>query len=166
MRQAWLRTNRRAVAAGLLLPAILLVAALVGLLGPFGPAVRWISAGVVLVSLAMAACLIWMMRLPRLAYQDGWLLVYMSSTVPERVPIDAVECFFLGQAPSLMPEREGEKAARTRAIVVRLAESAEQYRERQVRPALGQWCAAVNCSFSRRISCGSIGSHQVPRIVM
>jgi len=50
-----------------------------------------------------------------------------------------VECFFLGQAASMLPGR-GHQQTRVAAVVVRLAESAEDWKQRDVKPALGSWC--------------------------
>jgi hypothetical protein len=161
MREPWLQGNRRALAAGLVVPLLLLVAGLICLLGPFAVVVRWIGGGVLIAAGLLAASLVWMMFTPRLAYEDGWLLVYLSSTVPERVPIDHVECFFLGQAASLMP-REAGSAAKTRAVVVRLAEAARDYQFRSVRPSLGQWCDGYITI--RGTWCEPIDSHLMRRL--
>jgi hypothetical protein len=55
------------------------------------------------------------------------------------VPIDAVEVFFLGQGASELPNLRGREPE-TQNVVVRLAESATEWKHRDVRPALGQWC--------------------------
>jgi hypothetical protein len=92
-----------------------------------------------LVALVRSARLISLLRQPRLAYHDGKLLVYLRSGQPIAVPIDVVECFFLGQAPSLLPGKQHEQTDAA-AVVVRLAEAAREWSERQVKPALGKWC--------------------------
>jgi hypothetical protein len=138
MRETWVRSNTRAVAVGLVLPALLLIAGLVCLLFFGTPVVKWLGIGIIVAAGLLTITLLWLMRLPRLGYEDGWLLVYLSSTMPERVPIDVVECFFLGQSLSLVVP--GRKAAvPARAIVVRLAESAAEWQNRPTRPALGEW---------------------------
>ena len=77
-------------------------------------------------------------RSPRLAYQDEPLLVYLQNLEPIRVPIEIVECFFLGQAPSLVG-RDREKSE-NKTVVVRLAEAASQWRHRDVWVRWGHWC--------------------------
>jgi len=140
MPQPWLRSNRRAIAAGFAVPVVLTVVGVVIALLPL----QWWRLLAIL-PLGLAALISWslwrLLRQPRLAYEDGFLLVYLAgSFVAERVPIDAVECFFLGQAPSLLPQPTETPPARTQAIVIRLAESAREWHHRQVRRELGQWC--------------------------
>ncbi len=89
-------------------------------------------------ALSVVAIVYWM-RLPRLAYESGHLLVYLRTFAPLRVPIDIVECFFMGQGPSRIAGPEG-KEAETTTIVVRLSESAAEWRHVDVRPELGHWC--------------------------
>ena len=79
------------------------------------------------------------LRRPRLAYADGCLIVYLRSDGPVRVPVDIVECFFLGQSPSLLPGRKYERTE-TSSVVVRLAERAADWQRFDVKPALGKWC--------------------------
>jgi hypothetical protein len=141
MQKPWLRSNRRAIAAGFVVPAVLVVIAVVLAILPWN---WWRFTAVV--PLIVAVVITWslwrMMQQPRLAYDNGFLLVYVSGTfAPERVPIEIVECFFLGQAPSLLPQpTESSKPAQSQAIIVRLAESAREWHQRPVRRELGQWC--------------------------
>ncbi len=86
----------------------------------------------------MIVLLAWQSRQPRLAFEPGHLLVYLRSGRPYRVPIEIVECLFLGQAPSRLPSKRHE-STKTATVVVRLAERAESWRERDVKPALGSW---------------------------
>ena len=79
------------------------------------------------------------MRLPRLAYERGEMLVFLDSAQPTRVPIDIVECFFLGQGDSNLPKLAGREPE-TQNVVVRLAESAPDWKHRDVKPAFGHWC--------------------------
>lgn len=82
---------------------------------------------------------IWQMcwlRTPRLAYVPGHLLVYLRGLRPIRVPIGCVECFFLGQAPGLLGQRQ---EVRSSAVVVRLAESATEWKQIPVATPLGTW---------------------------
>lgn len=143
MPEVWLRANRRALLLGMLLPALLLVAS-GWLLGVSLLAEMWIGWTVVaalglLIGAYVAIQLFFWMRIPRLAYENEQLLVYLDSATPTRVPIEIVECFFLGQGASELPKLEG-KEPETANVVVRLAESAREWRHRDVRPNLGHWC--------------------------
>ncbi len=137
MREVWLSGNQRAIAVALIVPVLLAAGGgAVWLLTSQWP---WhvFAAALVLAGLVCGGSLLVLWRTPRLAYHKGELLVYLRSSLPDRVPIEHVECFFLGQGPSLMTKaHEG----RARTIVVRLAEAAEQFRQRPVKASLGQWC--------------------------
>lgn len=143
MPEVWLRTNRRALLVMMILPGVLLLASAVGL--------AWslltrqhalISVPIALVVLLLAwlfvsLALAW--KSPRLAYESGELLVYLKPGPPTRVPIDIVEVFFLGQGASELPKLAGREPE-TQNIVVRLAESATEWKHRDVPPAIGHWC--------------------------
>ena len=81
---------------------------------------------------------------PRVAYQQGELLLFLRTRRPIHLPVSVVECFFLGQTDSMLAAardaESGEEVAKTRAIVVRLAEAATDWHQRDVRPELGRWC--------------------------
>jgi len=81
----------------------------------------------------------WQLQRPRLAYRAGQLRVYQRWGPPLRVPIQAVECFFLGHGPANLPGRQLAKAE-TANVVVRLAERATEYSKRRVFPLWGRWC--------------------------
>jgi len=143
MAEVWLRPNRRALMLGLLLPALLLLGGgwLLAVALWSGLWIGWsvLAAVVMLVGLGLGLQLVFWMRVPRLAYENQHLLVYLESAVPTRVPIEIVECFFLGQGSSELPKLEG-KDPETANVIVRLAESAKDWRHRDVRPTLGHWC--------------------------
>ena len=80
---------------------------------------------------------------PRLAYHSGQLLVYLRPGRPIQVPIDIVECFFLGQGDSFLgrsPFDSNSTSKQTSTVVVRLAEAAREWKQIEVQPALGHWC--------------------------
>jgi len=142
-RETWLSSNRRAFAAALLLP-VLLAAGSGGLLLAVDPLPWRIAAGVVgVLSLLVIIPLALLAQQPRLAYHDWHLLVYLGAARPFRLPVDVVEVFFLGQAPSMVsPEGDpfDDQGPTTSTIVVRLAEKADEWQKRDVRPMLGHWC--------------------------
>ena len=137
--QCWLRPNLRALWLGAVVPTILAVAGLAMASGLAGRgAVRWIGCLVALVGVIPLAAILYSVRLPRLAYQNGSLLVYLRSSGPTPVPIDAVECFFLGQAAGRIPHPAGQRV-KASTVVVRLAEAAKEWHGFAVKPAWGEW---------------------------
>jgi hypothetical protein len=143
MPEIWLRNNRRALVVGMILPglwlAIALAAAGIALATAQSPWIVVLAAALALPPLWLLAGLAYALSRPRLAYENGELLVYLELAQPTRVPIDAVEVFFLGQGASELPNLRGREPE-TQNVVVRLAESATEWKHRDVRPALGQWC--------------------------
>ena len=140
--EIWLRTNTRALLLGMIPPALLALVGAVLLAGWIGAPPSWLRAtgGVLLAAGAAAVlALAWHLRQPRLAYDDGHLLVWLRSGQPIRVPIEAVECFWLGQAPSFLPGKRHEQTE-TAALVIRIAERAVEWRQQLVKPQLGKWC--------------------------
>jgi hypothetical protein len=140
--EVWLRTNVRALAFGMAPPAAIGSIGLLLIVG-LGSAetpgwLRGIGWALVALGLATIAILAWQMRQPRLGYRDGELLVWLRSGGPIRVPIDVVEGFLLGQAPSLLPGRH--RASETATLVIRLAQRAEAWQRQEVKPQLGKWC--------------------------
>lgn len=101
----------------------------------------WTSVLTLLLCTYLIGLSAWLLFRPRLAYRDGQLLVYLRMGGPIAVPIEVVECFFLGQGPALLPPTvDVAGRAETATVVVRLAEAAQSWKQREVRPALGQWC--------------------------
>jgi hypothetical protein len=143
MREVWLRTNRRALLLGLILPGAWLAAALFSLWLSVSSGQPWLVSAVCLL---LAAPPLWMLlglayalTRPRIAYAPGELLVFVEMHRPTRVPIEIVECFFLGQGASELPKLGGREPE-TANVVVRLAESATEWKHRDIKPAFGQWC--------------------------
>lgn len=144
MPEVWLRTNRRALQLGAILPGLILIAAVAGACYWFskngaGSWFAWLHVLFAIGSAYLLLALLWLMNQPRLAYQAGKLLVFLGDRAPTEVPIDVVEVFFLGQGPSNLPPVAG-KEPETQNIIVRLAESAKEWEHRDVRPSHGMWC--------------------------
>jgi hypothetical protein len=94
-------------------------------------------------------------RTPLLVLDDTSLVVRMDWAVPEKIPIEYVECFFLGEGQTELPAGAG-RSAKTRTVVVRLAETARQYRDRPVPHWLGRWkdgYITVNGAWCEPITC-------------
>jgi hypothetical protein len=142
MREIWLHTNRRAILLGMLLPGSIAVsgAALAVASWQLGAGRWWTAAGMVcaLGGLLALASLAWWLSVPRLAYEAGELLVFVDRREPIRVPIDIVECLFLGQGPSFLPDLAGREPE-TANVIVRLAESAAEWKHRDVSPRIAHW---------------------------
>jgi hypothetical protein len=143
MPEVWLRNNRRALLAGMIVPGLWLAIALAaaGIALATGQSWPLIAFAVVLAlpPLWMLGGLAYAMSVPRLAYESGELLVYLDLSQPARLPIEIVEVFFLGQGPSELPKLAGREPE-TQNVIVRLAESATEWKHRDVRPAIGHWC--------------------------
>lgn len=143
MPEVWLRTNRRALLLGLILPALL---SLVGvLLAALTVSQQWhwslhiVAGGIVVAALFLTGNILWLASQPRLAYEPDSLLVYLESREPVRVPVEVVECFFLGQGSSELPKIAGVEPE-TSNVIVRLAERAKDWHHRDTKPAIAHWC--------------------------
>ncbi|HEY2827649.1 MAG TPA: hypothetical protein VGJ04_08625, partial [Pirellulales bacterium] len=90
------------------------------------------------VGLILLGVIVLQMKLPRLGYADHKLLIYLQSGRPIRVPVEVVECFFLGRGTGQVPGSEGSALA-VRNLMMRIADKATDYREREVKPTLGSW---------------------------
>ena len=143
MRESWLKPNRRVILLGMIAPALLLLLGLaLVLLLPRNGAWQigyWIGWPLVVCAAVAIGVLLNLLRQPRLGYANGELLVYLRRAAPVRVPIDVVECFFLGHGPSLMSSTAARELETT-TIVVRLAEAATEWHTVDVLPRLGHWC--------------------------
>jgi hypothetical protein len=91
------------------------------------------------VALWMVGVMVYAMMRPRVGYEARELLVFLEPTKATRVPIEIVEVFFLGQGPSELPRLNGREPE-TQNVIIRLAESAVDWKHRDVRPAIGHWC--------------------------
>ena len=143
MAESWLKTNRRALLLGMIPPAAVSAMGVGGLAWAIATGQ---SAVVHLIVVIIAVAPLWLVgqvlyvaTQPRIGYEVGELLVFVEPARPTRVPIDLVECFFLGQGASELPKLNGREPE-TQNVVVRLAESAAEWKHRDVRPAFGHWC--------------------------
>lgn len=119
------------------MPGIIAAGSLVGVFSGFMVA-RIASWLLLCLAVVLLALIVWWMRQPRLAFDGGILLVYLRAGGPYRVPIDAVECFFLGSGPLKLSDQI-DAPYRTVNLIVRLAEKATDWADRPVKPALGRW---------------------------
>ena len=142
MRKILLRSNRRIGAAGLLVAIALSGLAACLLLIP-----NMVSkfASVVVVVLACVVFALWYRYAsgPRLEITEDELWVYVvGRSKPFRIPIDAVEVFFIGQgavAGTEPGQPHGYRGAVAANVIIRLAESAVDWHHRDVNLQLGVW---------------------------
>jgi hypothetical protein len=142
MPETWILPNRRALALGVLLPAALLAAALgCFVVGQMQGSWLWrgTAIAVAVVGLLFLGILWRLLRQPRVAYQNGEVLVHGGLAEPLRVPVEVVECFFLGQAGGMIPDAQGREAE-VRTVIIRLAESATDWHHRDLKAAFAHWC--------------------------
>jgi hypothetical protein len=145
MAAVWVRSNRRALVWGMIVPATL---ALIGLAvaawmlaAANGQPNYWLLIPAVLVGVGVLGllALVREMLRPRLSYADGHLRVHLGNGPPEKVPIEFVECFFRGQGSSMVKDHSGHEPE-VATVIVRIAERAADYKHRDVKAALGHWC--------------------------
>lgn len=174
MRETWLHANPKAVWPLLLVPTLLVVGGLGGaawcVFQNAGP-VAWTAAGVCLLAGATPWVTLWRWsRLPRLAYEEGELLVFLDKAIPERVPIEVVECFFRGTGETLLPGAKGD-VVKTSTIIVRLAEAAGEWHARASRHSIGAWadgyitlrgtwCEPITPDLLRRLNARLVLAHR------
>lgn len=141
MSKTLLRGNQRigyllgSLAGGVLLAGLLMASAL-----PQGWRLSLtVIAGLAATGLAVGA---WLCLGPRLGIDDQGVLVYLRLGTPIRVPLSAVEVFFIGQGavaggdPGQPVDYEGAVAAN---VIVRIAEGAGPWHQRDIPLALGVW---------------------------
>jgi hypothetical protein len=141
MAEVWLRPNRRVLVLGMILPGIIFVIGLIHLWGARSeakwalPQVGWALSIVGAIPLGL---LISFSVRPRLAYQRGELLVYLRSNKPISVPVEYIECCFVATGAGQIPTA-GSGQIPVRNLVLRVAERAKEFQNREVKRALGRW---------------------------
>lgn len=141
-RQVLLSNNRRA--AGMLLglatlPTLVGATGLVWAISQRSSLAGGAAGGLCLVG-TVSLWLAWRWwRMPRLALIGESLEVHLRRGEPWLVPVEIVECFFLGQAPSTLRDQRGQEME-SRNVVVRLAERASSWHQQDTERALGRWC--------------------------
>jgi hypothetical protein len=143
MPEVWLRTNIRPYLPAAALCALLVIAggltAADAVGGGWPVWLRTLGAVVAGVGLIALCALAWIIRRPRLAYQDGNLLVQVHHGRRDRVPLAAVECFLLGRGPAYL-SRHRDLDGQVATVIVRLSPKQQEFAYRDVDPRLGAWC--------------------------
>lgn len=140
--EIWLRPNRRALLVAAVAPLLLVVLGLavaLDLLVEAPGVARVMAAVLAFAGVLLLAVLGWYAAQPRLAYDGRHLLVFLRPGGPIAVPIETIECFFLGSGLRELPGRQG-KEVQVSQLAVRLAERATEWAQVDVKPALGKWC--------------------------
>ena len=141
MTECWLKPNRRptyvALAIGLLV--VLISGVGITLAWRNGSTIGLLFASFGLTAGGVCCLTCWFaLRRARVTYFDGSLFVHDGSQSPVSVPIDVVEVFFLGSGPAIHDEA-GDSGPRTANVVIRIAESANQWHQGELAPAVGKW---------------------------
>jgi hypothetical protein len=143
MPETWLRTNTRLFWVAAVWPVLFALAGLPLVTGLFGMLQSSWLCGLGWLMLGFAGCglsfLAWQARRPRLSREGAFLLVYLRGGAPIRVPLNVVEGFLMGQGPSFLPGQRGSGAV-VKTIVIRLAESAAEWAQLEVKLEFGSWC--------------------------
>ena len=134
--EVWLRGNVRP-AVGLACLAVGVFASGLALMLACGPPAwtMWLAAAVAITVAAIAALLVWSASRPRLERRGTVLRLRLAPYAAHDVPLDAVECVFLGSQPIGREDADVHRL-RVGTLVVRFAERATECRER---PTFGPW---------------------------
>ena len=81
--------------------------------------------------------MLFQLRRPRVAFENGHVLFYLRSGKPIGVPVEIVESFFAGQGPAHLPVVSNQP--RTVNLVARLSHAIPEWAEQTVKLALGTW---------------------------
>jgi len=144
--EIWLRGNQRLLGVGLIAPLVL--ASLGGiclLLSSNAESTSPVFFILGITALALAVILggliLWVGRLPRVGYDSSAreVVLYLPGPTPYRIPLEIVECFFLGSGITQIPGQPS-RDVQTKNIVVRLAERAEDWHRRDLTLSIGKWC--------------------------
>ncbi len=139
--RVWLRGNPlpgRLVAAAFGLTGALLVS--VAILWPLGGASRLMVGGLATLLFLLGGGWLMVAMRPRVASGCRRILVRLAPLRMEVVPLEAVECFFLGSR--LEPPAPGDDSTggnRVRTLVMRIAERSTDFHARPTLPAWGTW---------------------------
>jgi len=141
--EIWLRGNVRPVVALAAVAAVVLAGCIAATtLTDAGLRLRPAVAAASAALAAAVGLLAVVASRPRLLLARDALLVRLSPTRVERLPLDVAECFFPGSHPltrSGGPTCEHHAAFRVNTLVLRLAERAEDYRARPTFTPWGTW---------------------------
>ncbi|MGC4005163.1 MAG: hypothetical protein QM811_19420 [Pirellulales bacterium] len=138
----WIRGNHRLMWLSLAFPGMLLLLGsgllVWGLLAEL--TIVTVLGGVILATaVLLTATIARTGRLPRIELGERSLNLYLPGPRPYEVPLDLVECFFLGTGVTPLPG-DAKRDVQTRNIVVRLAERTTDWQHREMPLSMGKWC--------------------------
>lgn len=140
MSEIWLHTNRRLywlpVLVALVAAGLFVVTYVVTTRGAW---THNIAGGGAYAALALAGYLLYLARLPRLAFDGRSLLMRLRNGAPIAVPIDLVEAFLLGKGPAYLGGRDDYKTE-ARTLIIRIAERAPEFEKLETNLRLAAWC--------------------------
>ena len=162
--EVWLRGNTRP--AGLLVAATAAVGTALAVLSVVPQTSATLPAAIAFAVLAgpLAACLALASVQPRLSRQGGVLRVRLAPLRAHDVPLEFVECFFMGS--HMLPESDGRDDVPTQRVgtlVMRIAERAGAWQNRSTFVPWGtwadgavvfdgRWCEPLSVELARRLS--------------
>jgi len=161
--EVWLQGNLRPVIAISLVAGIAaaLTVVAVAIVAPPAWALLAVAAAGGLL-LALLGMLAWAAAQPRLVRRGNSVAVRLAPWRVERVPLEVVECVFRGTEPIVASE-EAAPRFRVGTLILRIAERATEWRERETfRPwgswddghivIDGRWCAPLSAESARQIA--------------
>lgn len=136
--EPWLRGNSRPLRLALIPPLVLIAAGIWLMWGAPWWTLRIVAGISMGAGLVMFLSVTMWLRMPRLAYRQGRLLAYLRMGTPVAIPIEVVECFFLGRSPVESLSGRGQ-TVQSADLLVRLSESARDWHDIEIKPVLGKW---------------------------
>lgn len=137
--EVWLKGNvRPALGLVLLLAAAVAVGVAFVLFSRLPVWVAWLAGGVGFLLAVVAATLTWAATQPRIERRGALLRLRLSPHAAHDVPLEIVECVFLGSQPIGADDADSQRL-RVGTLVVRLAERAAEWRERSTFKPWGSW---------------------------
>ncbi len=104
------------------------------------PIISWTGWGLVAIGLLCVWRQLTLFVLPRLVLGRNHLFVFVRGIWPWRIPLDDVECFFIGQAPSaLRVAHPTGGRVESVTVVIRLSERATDCHKRRTNLLLAKW---------------------------
>jgi hypothetical protein len=101
---------------------------------------RFLAGVVMTLAILLLLGLVHQLFRPRISYRNGKVLFHLKAGGPIGIPVDVVEAFFLGQGLAMLPGwSTSAEETETVNLIARLSERAPQWRQMEIKPALGRW---------------------------
>lgn len=131
----WLTANQRPAQVAALFSAVFFACG--GLLALLrSPVTAGISLGLLAAAIVAVGVTLRLWFSPRIYYDRTHLVLRFPDSQVFRIPLEAVECFFMGIAKY---ERTGGAPRESAAVVVRLADRALEWKQRDLPADYGTW---------------------------